>query len=67
MPWSHWYAGRGGSILKAWRIQAFPTIYVIDAKGVIRGKIVGGGPDNEKKIDELVEKLVKEADGKSTD
>jgi thiol-disulfide isomerase/thioredoxin len=66
MPWTHWYAGRGGSILKAWRIQAFPTIYVIDAKGVIRGKIVGGGPDNEKKIDELVEKLVNEADGKST-
>jgi len=61
MPWTHWFAGQRGPILKTWRIQAFPTFYVIDAKGVIRGKIVGGGPENEKKLEELVDKLVKEA------
>jgi thiol-disulfide isomerase/thioredoxin len=58
MPWTHWWSGTGG-IVKEWNIEAFPTLYIIDAKGVIRAKIVGGG--NEKKIDELVAKLIKEA------
>jgi thiol-disulfide isomerase/thioredoxin len=61
MPWVHWFGGENGGPVKAWNIHAFPTMYVIDAKGVIRGKIIGGGPQSEKKLDELIEKLVKEA------
>jgi thiol-disulfide isomerase/thioredoxin len=61
MPWVHWFGGTDGGPVKAWNIHAFPTMYVIDAKGVIRGKIIGGGPQSEKKLDELIEKLVKEA------
>jgi thiol-disulfide isomerase/thioredoxin len=67
MPWTHWFAGQRGAILKTWRVQAFPTLYVIDAHGIIRGKIVGGGSDNEKKLDQLVDKLVKEADAKGAE
>jgi thiol-disulfide isomerase/thioredoxin len=61
MPWVHWWSGTGDGVVRKWSIQAFPTLYVIDAKGVIRAKVVGGGEENEKKIDALVEKLVKEA------
>jgi thiol-disulfide isomerase/thioredoxin len=61
MPWVHWWSGAEGGVVREWNIQAYPTIFVIDAKGVIRGKIVGGGDDNEKRLDALVEKLVREA------
>jgi thiol-disulfide isomerase/thioredoxin len=61
MPWTHWFAGKGGDVLKGWNIHAFPTIFVIDSKGVIRAKYVGAGPETEKKLEDLVEKLVKEA------
>ena len=59
--------GPNGAILKTWRIQAFPTFYVIDSRGVIRGKVVGGGEENGKKLDELVDKLIKEAEGKKVE
>ena len=61
MPWTHWFAGKSSDVLKSWNIHAFPTIFVIDSKGVIRAKYVGAGPETEKKLEELVEKLVKEA------
>jgi thiol-disulfide isomerase/thioredoxin len=61
MPWVHWWSGADGGLAKEWNIQGFPTFYIIDAKGVIRGKVVGGGDESEKKIDALVDKLVKEA------
>jgi thiol-disulfide isomerase/thioredoxin len=64
MPWVHWWSGTGG-ITEKWGIAAFPTLYIIDAKGVIRSKIVGGGPENEAKIDDMVSKLIKEAGSKS--
>jgi len=34
--------GTSGPIAKAWNVSAWPTIYVIDAKGVIRAKNVRG-------------------------
>jgi thiol-disulfide isomerase/thioredoxin len=66
MPWVHWLAGPTGPILKTWYVHGFPTLYVIDAKGVIRAKFANGGPETEKKLDDLVEELVKEAGGKNT-
>ncbi|MFL5342170.1 MAG: TlpA family protein disulfide reductase [Gemmataceae bacterium] len=61
MPWTHWWEGQNEKgILKEWGVHFFPTIYVIDAKGVIRYKHIRG-----KKLEEAVEKLVKEAEGKS--
>jgi len=61
MPWTHWWEGKNeNGILKDWGVRFFPTIYVIDAKGVIRFKNIRG-----KKLEEAVEKLVKEAEGKS--
>lgn len=42
MPWTHWFNGPDGPMGKAWNIRYFPTIYVLDSKGVIRFKGVRG-------------------------
>ncbi len=44
-----------GPIAKRWNVHAWPTIYVLDEKGVIRNKGARG-----KKMDEAVETLLKE-------
>jgi thiol-disulfide isomerase/thioredoxin len=56
MPWTHWYNGAAGGILSTWNVEYFPTIYVIDAKGVIRYKDVRG-QDMDKAVDELLGKM----------
>lgn len=47
--------GTGGPIPTAWNVRGWPTIYVLDAKGVIRAKNV-----REKEMDKVVEELLKE-------
>jgi thiol-disulfide isomerase/thioredoxin len=43
MPWTHWWdANWDGKIAKALNIRSIPTIYVLDANGVIRYKNVRG-------------------------
>ncbi len=54
MPWTHWWTGANG-IVKDWNVQFFPTIYVIDAEGVIRFKNIRG-----KELEEAVVKLLAE-------
>ena len=48
-----------GPIARAWRVKAWPTIYVLDAKGVIRHKF-RGVPSNAD-LDKFIDALVKEA------
>ena len=48
-------AGADGKISDAWRIQGWPTIFVIDDKGVIRYKNVRGN-----KLDDAIVKLLGE-------
>jgi hypothetical protein len=56
---SFWNGGSpDGPISNAWNVRSWPTIYVLDAKGVIRFKGV-----REKKLDEAVDQLLKELDG----
>jgi len=50
-----------GAIAKKWNLAGTPTIYLIDHKGVIRHKWLGGA--RAKVIDEALEKLIKEAEG----
>jgi hypothetical protein len=47
--------GTGGRISARWNVSGWPTIYVLDHKGVIRYKNVRG-----KKMDEAVDKLLAE-------
>jgi peroxiredoxin len=49
-----------GRISNAWKLDGTPTLYVIDAKGVIRHHWLGS--PGEKTLDEALEKLVKEAE-----
>ena len=56
---SFWDGGKiGGPIATQWHVQGWPTLYIIDAKGVIRDKSVGS-----KDFDQLIDKLVEEAEG----
>jgi len=57
MPWTHWWNGSQGGVIENWEIQAFPTIYVIDAKGVIRHKNL-----RDQKLEEAVNELLTEVD-----
>jgi hypothetical protein len=50
--------GTSGPISTKWNVHGWPTIYVLDTKGVIRYKNVRG-----EKMDEAVDKLLKEQEG----
>jgi hypothetical protein len=53
---SFWNGGSTqGPISSAWNVRGWPTIYVLDHKGVIRYKIVRG-----ERMDEAVDKLLAE-------
>lgn len=52
--------GTGGPISQAWNVRGWPTMYLIDHKGVIRHRFLGN-PGNEK-LDGFIEKLVAEAE-----
>ena len=53
---SFWDGGKtGGPIATEWAVRGWPTIYVLDAKGVIRYKNTRG-----KAMDEAVDALLKE-------
>jgi hypothetical protein len=52
--------GTRGPISKAWNVRGWPTLYIIDHKGVIRHKHLGSPGD--KALDEEIEKLVAEAE-----
>ena len=56
MPWNHWWEGPTGSNVKLFKVRSFPTLFLIDAKGVIRKKwLMDPGNDVlDKAVDELV-------------
>ena len=49
--------GTGGPISTSWNVKGWPTLYIIDAKGVIRHKQSGGAT---KPLDSMIEKLLAE-------
>jgi peroxiredoxin len=57
ITWRSWWDGGNteGPIAKAWNVSGWPTIYVLDAKGVIRHKNV-----REKEMDKAVDELLQE-------
>jgi hypothetical protein len=62
ITWRSWWDGgsTSGPIAKAWNIKGWPTIYVLDHKGVIRYRDV-----REAELDKAVDALLKElADAK---
>ncbi len=61
ITWPSFFDGNTrGPICQDWEIQGFPTLYLIDAKGVIRHKFVGS--PGEKHLDQVIDGLVQEAE-----
>ena len=63
MTWRSWWDGGSteGPIASKWNVQGWPTVYLIDPKGVIREKYVGV---DEQTLDRALDKLLKEAEQK---
>ena len=62
---SFWDGGKtGGPIASKWDVHGWPTLFLVDHKGVIRQKWVGSPGDQV--LDHEVEKLVKEAEAAAT-
>jgi len=62
---SFWNGGStSGPISTQWNVQGWPTLYVIDAEGVIRHKYLGSPGD--KVLDEVIDALVQKAEAKGS-
>jgi hypothetical protein len=60
MTWRSWWdGGLGGPISRKYQVEAYPTIFLIDAKGMIRQKWEGA-PSPEV-LDKAINKLLAEA------
>jgi thiol-disulfide isomerase/thioredoxin len=59
MPWTHWWNGAEGGIVDEWDVQYYPTIYVLDAQGVIRHRDLRG-----EQLERAVNDLLKEMETK---
>jgi hypothetical protein len=57
---SWWNGGTAGPIAKKWNVHAWPTIFVLDARGVIRYKGVRG-----EMMDKAVDTLLAELQSRS--
>jgi|SRR5579884_809568 len=56
LTWRHFFdGGTHGPIAKEWGVHAWPTIYVLDANGVIRYKNVCG-----KALEQAVDRLLRQ-------
>jgi hypothetical protein len=60
IPWRSWFDGRQGHIAARYRIEYYPTLYLIDHTGVIRKIFVG--PPRDRELNKDVEQLVEEAE-----
>jgi peroxiredoxin len=56
ITWRSWWDGGStdGPIAKAWNVKGWPTIYVLDAKGVIRHRDL-----RDKELDDAIDTLLK--------
>ena len=54
ITWRSFWDGSDGPIARRWNVQSWPTVYVLDHRGVIRGKGLRGVA-LERLVDELVE------------
>ena len=62
ITWRSWFDGRGGPICKQYAIKGFPTLMILDHKGVIRKKMIGSPRNPNQDIDAFVTKLLRDAE-----
>lgn len=56
MPWVHWHNGDKGGVIDDWAITGYPTIIIVDKKGIIRHR--SNGSINSEEIDSIVNNLL---------
>ena len=61
ITWRSWWDGgdTGGPIASKWNVTGWPTVYLLDAKGVIRNKFVGV---DEGTLNRSIEGLMRETE-----
>jgi thiol-disulfide isomerase/thioredoxin len=67
MIWPSFWNGKDGPdgpISSAWNLSGWPTVYVMDAGGIIRFKFVGYGPSTSNMLNGSVDELMKELEGR---
>ena len=60
LNWRSWFDGKGGPIVGQFRVNAFPTILLVDHRGIIRHRSPFAEGFN---LDKVIAGLVKEAEG----
>ncbi len=60
MPWTHWWDGSCGEAAATWGVMAYPTVFVIDHKGVVRYRQIDESKDNA--LEKVIEQLLAEAE-----
>jgi thiol-disulfide isomerase/thioredoxin len=63
MTWPSFWNGKGGPegpISSAWNVHGWPTVYVIDANGILRLKFEGYGPQTSNQLNGSVDILMKD-------
>ena len=62
ITWRSWWDGGGieGPIATKWQISNWPTLYVLDAHGVVRYIESHGGTPDGAALDKIVDSLLKE-------
>jgi thiol-disulfide isomerase/thioredoxin len=62
MTWPSFWNGKegpGGPISKAWNVDGWPTIFVLDSEGIIRFKYEGYGRESSNVLNGCVDELMK--------
>jgi thiol-disulfide isomerase/thioredoxin len=61
ITWRSWYDGGspGGPIATRWDVEVWPTLFLIDHRGVVRKRFLGWADIN--RLEESIDRLVKEA------
>jgi hypothetical protein len=59
---SWWVGGTDSAIARQWQVSGWPTIYVIDAQGIIRYRLTSVG-----ELERAIESLLREMEEKSDD
>jgi hypothetical protein len=59
LPWRSWWDGPGGPIAGRWGVAGWPTLILLDHRGVIRHRF--DGPVSADELDQAIAGLLQEA------